>query len=69
MTIRAIYENGIFRPLDPVDLPDSTPVEFDPKVVTPEDEDAAQKRIYELLGRSYDTGQTDTAERHNEHQP
>jgi len=70
MTVHAIYENGVFRPTQHVDLPDKTPVEFDPKVVLSDDEDAAaQRRIYQLLSRSYDTGQTDTAARHNEHQP
>lgn len=26
-------------------------------------------KIYEILGERYDSGYTDTAERHNEHQP
>jgi len=70
MTIQAIYENGVFTPTHPVDLPDKTPVEFDPKVIGAEADDAlAQRRIYQLLARRYDTGQTDTAARHNEHQP
>ena len=70
MTVHAIYENGVFRPTQPVDLPDRTPVEFDPKIVLSKDDDAvAQRRIYELLARSYDTGETDVAARHNEHQP
>ena len=29
----------------------------------------AQAKIYEILGERYDSGFTDTAERHNEHQP
>jgi predicted DNA-binding antitoxin AbrB/MazE fold protein len=28
MTITAVYENGVFRPLEPVDLPDKTTVEI-----------------------------------------
>ena len=28
-TVHAIYENGVFRPIEPVDLPECTPVEFD----------------------------------------
>jgi predicted DNA-binding antitoxin AbrB/MazE fold protein len=28
MTITAIYENGVFRPLQPVNLPDKTQVEI-----------------------------------------
>ena len=70
MTVRAIYENGVFRPTEPVDLPEKAQVEFEPKVVAPEDDDrAAQERIYELLGQTLRSGHHDTAERHNEHQP
>ncbi len=29
-TIRAIYENGVFRPLDPVELPEGARVEVSP---------------------------------------
>jgi len=70
MTVRAIYENGVFRPTEPVNLPEKAQVEFEPKLLSPEGEDrAAQGRIYELLGQSFPSGHTDTAERHNEHQP
>lgn len=30
-TIHAVFENGIFRPVDPVDLPDNVEVEFEPE--------------------------------------
>jgi predicted DNA-binding antitoxin AbrB/MazE fold protein len=70
MTVHAIFENGVFRPTEHIDLPDKTPVEFEPKVVSAAEEDsAAQRRIYELLRRSMPSGHHDTAERHNEHQP
>jgi predicted DNA-binding antitoxin AbrB/MazE fold protein len=70
MTVRAIYENGVFRPTEPVDLPEKSRVEFEPKVLHDEQEDrAAQQRIYDLLGQSFPSGETDVAERHNEHQP
>lgn len=70
MTVHAVFENGVFRPTEPVGLPERTRVEFDPKVIGAEADDAAtQRRIYELLSHSYDTGETDTAARHNEHQP
>jgi predicted DNA-binding antitoxin AbrB/MazE fold protein len=70
MTIRAIYENGVFRPVNPVSLPERAEVD----VVLPEEpaEPApteAMSKIYRILSRSYDTGQTDLAERHDEHQP
>jgi predicted DNA-binding antitoxin AbrB/MazE fold protein len=70
MTVRAIYENGVFRPTGPVNLPEKARVEFEPKVLAPEGDDrAAQERIYALLGQSLPSGQTDVAERHDEHQP
>jgi predicted DNA-binding antitoxin AbrB/MazE fold protein len=70
MIVRAIFEGGVFRPLAPVHLPEQTEVEFEPIVVNSNPDDrAAQERIYALLGKSYDTGETDLAERHNEHQP
>jgi predicted DNA-binding antitoxin AbrB/MazE fold protein len=31
--IRAVYENGVFRPTQPVALPEATEVEFVPQVV------------------------------------
>lgn len=76
--IHAIYENGVFRPLEPVDLPDRTAVEFEPRVRSSsaqEDQPSAPPmseglaKIYAILGERYDSGQTDTAARHNEHQP
>jgi predicted DNA-binding antitoxin AbrB/MazE fold protein len=70
MTVKAIFENGVFRPTGPVDLPEHAQVEFEPKIlVTDRSDQDAQERIYELLGRSIPSGETDVAERHNEHQP
>ena len=73
-TVHAIYENGVFRPVEPVDLPDKTPVEFEPRVVSdapeaPPPMSEGLAKIYEILGRRYSSGHTDTAARHNEHQP
>ena len=68
-TIRAIYENGVFRPLEPVDLPEGCEVELHnlrPAGAEPsQDMDA----IYEILDRRHNTGEHNLAERHNEHQP
>ena len=75
MTVRAIYEDGVFKPSGPVDLPNNSVVELEATVVAPMDanngyqQEQADKEIYEILSRRYHTGQTDTAERHNEHQP
>ena len=74
-TVHAIYEKGVFRPLQPVGLPDNTPVEFEPRVLTepPGTPPAAMSeglaKVYEILGRRYSSGHTDTAARHSEHQP
>jgi predicted DNA-binding antitoxin AbrB/MazE fold protein len=34
-TIHAVFENGVFRPTGPVDLPESCEVEFEPRTVNP----------------------------------
>lgn len=36
-TIHAVFENGIFRPVDPVDLPDNVEVAFEPRVLEKKD--------------------------------
>jgi predicted DNA-binding antitoxin AbrB/MazE fold protein len=70
MTVRAIYKNGVFRPQEKVDLPDNAEVVFEPRVVAGDKTPSkAMAKIYEIMSRSYDTGETDLAERHNEHQP
>ena len=34
-TVHAIFEGGVFRPLEPVDLPEKSQVEFEPRVIDP----------------------------------
>lgn len=69
-TIQAIYEDGVFRPTTPVDLPEGIVVRVEPEPV-----DAATGpsphlgRIYELLGQPEDTGDPGFSGRHDEHQP
>ncbi len=74
--ITAIFENGVFRPTEKVDLPEGTTVRFEPIPVTapirdlvPPGTSEGQIRVYEILSRRYNSGHHDTAERHNEHQP
>lgn len=80
-TIHAIFENGVFRPTAPVPLPDKCEVEFEPRLVSPPtgengvtpeplhfSEDGLRK-VYAILSERYASGHTDTAARHNEHQP
>lgn len=69
-TIHAIYEKGMFRPTEPVELPENSVVTIVFPAAdsdTPTEHD--QSGIWEILNRRYNSGQHDTAERHNEHQP
>ena len=69
-TIHAVYEEGVFRPLEKVELPERTEVEFEPRPIeSAKDQNGSLDAIYEILSRRYDTGESDIAERHNEHQP
>jgi predicted DNA-binding antitoxin AbrB/MazE fold protein len=69
-TIHAIYENGVFRPTTPVDLPEGSEVTLEAKR---EGEDSGlsthQQHIYEILSQAEDTGDPHLSERHSEHQP
>lgn len=69
-TIHAIFENGVFRPLGQVELPEHSEVEFEPRPV-PKDgvQSSAMDEIYAVLSERYRSGESDVAERHNEHQP
>ena len=67
-TVHAIFENGVFRPVQPVALPENCAVEFEPRVVK-EDPGCASEELYEILNKRYKSGHSDTAARHNEHQP
>lgn len=65
MTVRAIYENGVFRPIDPVTLPERTAVEvMVPEVPAQKSEN--QDEIFAILRTSYPSGEPDVAERHDE---
>jgi predicted DNA-binding antitoxin AbrB/MazE fold protein len=71
-TIEAIYEHGVFRPLNPVILPENSRVHL--QIVNGASAKAAEQNddmeaIYEILDRRYSSGYTDTAARHKEHQP
>ncbi len=74
-TITAVFENGVFRPTGPVDLPEGSTVRLQAEPVPPADLEltpdqlAAQEEVYRIMSRRYRSGYRDTAERHNEHQP
>ena len=69
MTVHAIYENGIFRPTETVDLPEKAQVVFEPRVVAAESAPSpAMAKVYEVLSRRFRSGEHNVAERHNEYQ-
>ena len=67
-TVHAIFEGGVFKPTEPVSLPEHCVVEFEPRLTSQAATEALQK-VYEVLNRRYDSGESDVSERHNEHQP
>ena len=69
ITVPAIYENGVFRPLEKVNLPEHSRVEIPLPAVLEEVSDAALDAVYAALDFRFRSGRADLAERHNEHQP
>jgi predicted DNA-binding antitoxin AbrB/MazE fold protein len=69
-TVKAIFENGGFRPRGPVELPEHAEVEFEPRPVKADRaEKIALAEVYSALAERFNSGVTDTAARHDEHQP
>jgi predicted DNA-binding antitoxin AbrB/MazE fold protein len=68
-TVRAIYEDGVFRPTEPLELPEHSLVEFEPRPLEASEPDPNLDAIYEILSRRYNSGRSDLAARHDEHQP
>jgi predicted DNA-binding antitoxin AbrB/MazE fold protein len=67
-TIHAIYEGGVFRPTSPVELPENTEVEFEPRLIDKSNVPSLDD-VYKILDKRFETGQPDLAARHNEHRP
>ncbi|MBI3821338.1 MAG: antitoxin family protein [Planctomycetes bacterium] len=70
-TIIATFEDGVLRPSEPLDLPAHAQVRVTVELLADGKQAASpgMDKIYEILSRRYASGHTDTAERHNEHQP
>ena len=68
-SIHAIYEDGVFRPIEPVDLPEHCHVEFEPRVIDAAAASPSLDEVYEILSSRFESGESDIAARHNEHQP
>jgi predicted DNA-binding antitoxin AbrB/MazE fold protein len=67
-TVQAVFEDGVFRPIGEVALPEKTTVEFEPRVLETRPA-KAMLEAFEILSHSFDSGQVDLAARHNEHRP
>jgi len=67
--IRAVYENGVFRPTVPVELPEHSEVEFEPRLVAQDGRQPKLDEVYAVMSERYSSGETDVASRHDEHQP
>jgi predicted DNA-binding antitoxin AbrB/MazE fold protein len=68
-TIHAVFEDGVFRPIGPVDLPDHCEVEFEVREIKTKTGRPGLDAVYTILSERFDSGEPDVAARHNEHQP
>ena len=69
-TVHAVFERGVFRPLEAVELPERSEVEFEPRPVrAPVENGDNLSSIYAILSERYESGEPDIAARHNEHKP
>jgi predicted DNA-binding antitoxin AbrB/MazE fold protein len=69
MTIHAVFENGVFRPTEAVDLPDRCEVKVEVLQITEEANKPTLDDVYAILSKRFNSGEHDVAARHNEHQP
>jgi predicted DNA-binding antitoxin AbrB/MazE fold protein len=67
--IHAVYEHGVFRPTQPVSLPERCEVAVEIHAIKTESQQPSLDDVYEILGERYHSGEHDVAARHNEHQP
>ena len=69
MTIHAVYEDGILRPTEKLNLPDRCEVEVEIRQVKATPSIPTLDDVYAILSKRYNSGESDVAARHNEHQP
>lgn len=65
--IHAIYEDGVFKPIERVDLPEHCRVLVNRESDTTGN--AVWDEVYAILAERYRSGEQDVAARHDEHQP
>lgn len=68
-TIHAIYADGVFHPVEKVELPERSEVEFEPRPVSRPNAQVALASVYDVLDERFQSGESGTAARHDEHQP
>lgn len=72
-TIRGIVDHNTIRLVTPIPFPEGSEIEFEPRIVRAADDAASfgcpAEKLAEVLGRSYDTGETDLAARVDELDP
>lgn len=74
-TIQAVYEDGVFKPTEPVNLPEHSlvKIEIGQGAIASNgqtaERDPSLDRIYSILSERYDSGDPHGSERHDEHQP
>lgn len=68
-TFQAVYANGVLKPSEPVDLPENCRVEIEVRETPPADEKPGLDEVYGIMAKRFNSGESDVAERHNEHQP
>lgn len=59
----------MFRPLEAVDLPETTEEVFKPQPVVPTPTPEARARVLAALAQRFDSSESDVAARHDAHQP
>jgi predicted DNA-binding antitoxin AbrB/MazE fold protein len=66
-TVHAVFEKGVFRPVEPVCLPECTSVELEVRLTGGERPELPMSEglatVYAILGERYDSGHADTAAR------
>jgi predicted DNA-binding antitoxin AbrB/MazE fold protein len=68
-TIHAVYENGVFRPTEAVDLPDACEVQVEIHQIKVQSTKPTLDDVYAIVSRRHVSGEHELAARHNEHQP
>ena len=68
-SIQAIFRDGAFWPIGPVELPEASRVEIEPRLVSDAKATPSLDEVYAVLNRRFHSDEGDIAEKHNEHQP